>query len=270
MAEVEQLRGELAEARARIGFLEKLVDEDPLMPVVNRRAFVRELTRMLAFAQRYAVPASILYFDVNNMKQINDVHGHAAGDAALVAMAQVLIENVRTTDVVGRLGGDEMGVLLVQADQALAERKAGRACGAHRGARDDVAARSPFASPSPAAPMPLRSGDSAGEIIDAADRAMYRAKATMKQRRTSALRASGDDVGQQFRLELDDEILERELALLQALQVQMIGRHLFREPRNRLVEVAMLALERLDLRFQGFDVEIHDGNEPNRRPGSTV
>src|SRR5580658_8784911 len=49
MAEVEQLRHELEDARSRIGYLEKLVDEDPLMPVVNRRAFLRELSRMMAF-----------------------------------------------------------------------------------------------------------------------------------------------------------------------------------------------------------------------------
>src|ERR1700688_2119547 len=49
MAEVEALRRELGEARARIGYLERLADEDPLVPVANRRAFVRELTRMMSF-----------------------------------------------------------------------------------------------------------------------------------------------------------------------------------------------------------------------------
>ena len=180
MAEVDQLRGELSEARARIGFLEKLVDEDPLMPVVNRRAFVRELTRMLAFARRYAVPASIVYFDVNNMKQINDVHGHAAGDAALVAMAQVLVENVRTTDVVGRLGGDEMGVLLVQADQAHAERKAAELAALIE-ARETIWQRVPIRLTVAFGAYAFAGSDSASEIIEAADRAMYRTKATMKR-----------------------------------------------------------------------------------------
>ncbi|MGH7090246.1 MAG: hypothetical protein ACREFQ_15225, partial [Stellaceae bacterium] len=59
MAEVAQLRRQLDEAHSRIAYLEKLVDEDPLMPVVNRRAFVRELTRMMAFSQRYGVASSI-------------------------------------------------------------------------------------------------------------------------------------------------------------------------------------------------------------------
>lgn len=180
MAEVEQLRRELGDARARIGHLEKLVDEDPLVPLVNRRAFVRELTRMLAFAQRYGVPASVLYFDVNNMKQINDCFGHTAGDAALLAMAQVLQENVRTTDIVGRLGGDEMGVLLVQADQALADRKAAELAAlieANVTAWQGASIRLTVAHGAYA----FAQGDNAGEIIEAADRAMYRTKASMKR-----------------------------------------------------------------------------------------
>src|SRR5262249_40882603 len=72
MAEVEELRRELGEARARIGYLERLADEDPLMPIANRRAFVRELTRMMSFAQRYGTTASIVYFDINDLKLLND------------------------------------------------------------------------------------------------------------------------------------------------------------------------------------------------------
>ncbi len=53
LAEVQQLRRELEDSRARIGFLERLADEDALTPIANRRAFVRELTRMVAFTQRY-------------------------------------------------------------------------------------------------------------------------------------------------------------------------------------------------------------------------
>jgi diguanylate cyclase (GGDEF)-like protein len=180
MAEVDELRRELTEARSRIVHLEKLVDEDPLVPLVNRRAFVRELTRMLAFAQRYGVPASVLYFDVNNMKHINDRYGHAAGDAALVSMAKVLLENVRTTDIVGRLGGDEMGVLLVQADQPHADRKAAELAAlieAYETPWQHGVIRLGVAHGAYA----FAQGDSAGAIIDAADRAMYRTKALMKR-----------------------------------------------------------------------------------------
>jgi len=70
---------------------------------------VRQLTRTIAFSHRYGVPASVVYFDVNNMKLINDEHGHPAGDAALCHIAGVLRENTRSSDIVGRLGGDEFG-----------------------------------------------------------------------------------------------------------------------------------------------------------------
>jgi diguanylate cyclase (GGDEF)-like protein len=124
LGERDRLRDDLARARNRITSLERLADEDSLTPVANRRAFVRALTRMIAFAHRYGVPASVVYFDVNNMKHINDEHGHPAGDAALRHVAGVLRDNIRLSDVVGRLGGDEFGVILAQTDEAQAQDKA--------------------------------------------------------------------------------------------------------------------------------------------------
>jgi diguanylate cyclase (GGDEF)-like protein len=122
-AESELMRRELEDARARIASLERLADEDSLAPIANRRAFVRELSRMIAFSRRYGVPSSVVYFDVNGMKRINDAHGHPAGDAALRHVAEVLCANVRQSDVVGRLGGDEFGVILAQTNQAQASAK---------------------------------------------------------------------------------------------------------------------------------------------------
>lgn len=124
LAEVENLRQQLEQREQRIAYLEKLADEDPLGPVLNRRAFVREMSRMMAFAERYGARSSVLFFDVDDMKRINDTHGHGAGDAALGHVATMLLANVRSSDVVGRLGGDEFGVLLAQTDEAVAANKA--------------------------------------------------------------------------------------------------------------------------------------------------
>jgi diguanylate cyclase (GGDEF)-like protein len=124
IAEVQRMREELAQAQQRVSYLEKLADEDSLVPVANRRAFVRELGRMVAFAERYGTQSSVLYFDINGFKQVNDDFGHAAGDAALRHIAHILTTNVRESDVVGRLGGDEFGVILAQADAATAAEKA--------------------------------------------------------------------------------------------------------------------------------------------------
>jgi len=123
-AERDRLREESAKARLQIASLERLADEDALTPLANRRAFLRHLARMIAFTQRYGAPASIVYLDVNNLKQVNDAHGHAAGDAALRHVATVLAENIRTSDLIGRLGGDEFGVILAHTDEAHAQRKA--------------------------------------------------------------------------------------------------------------------------------------------------
>src|SRR5581483_432225 len=100
LAEIDQLRRDLGDARSRIEFLERLADEDPLIPVANRRAFLREVTRMIGFTQRYGAPASIIYIDVNHLKSINDSYGHAAGDAALMQIGRTLVEQVRNSDVV--------------------------------------------------------------------------------------------------------------------------------------------------------------------------
>lgn len=124
LTEIDDLRGEVSRLKAKLSEAEDLADRDALTPVLNRRAFVRELGRIRTFAQRYGSPASMVYFDLDGFKSVNDRYGHAAGDAALQAVAQRLSSNVRESDIVGRMGGDEFGVILVQADQATAEAKA--------------------------------------------------------------------------------------------------------------------------------------------------
>jgi len=122
--EIEALRVELAANNRRIAYLETLADRDPLTPVVNRRAFMRELDRAKSYAERYGGAASLVFIDLDQMKSLNDTHGHACGDRALMMVAETLIANVRASDVVGRLGGDEFGVILAQADAAAANEKA--------------------------------------------------------------------------------------------------------------------------------------------------
>jgi diguanylate cyclase (GGDEF)-like protein len=124
MSEVDNLRRELNQTRARLEDMEKAADQDGMLPLLNRRAFVRELTRYIAITGRYNTPASLIYFDLNHLKKTNDTHGHAAGDAVLHHFADVLVKHVRDSDCVGRLGGDEFGVLLSHANQEKALKKA--------------------------------------------------------------------------------------------------------------------------------------------------
>lgn len=124
LAEQDAAQAEIASLTTRLAEAELLADRDPLTPVLNRRAFVRELNRSAAFCQRYKATASLVYFDLDGFKDVNDSYGHAAGDAALAVVAQLLVDNVRESDVVGRLGGDEFAVILAQADQPAGSAKA--------------------------------------------------------------------------------------------------------------------------------------------------
>jgi diguanylate cyclase (GGDEF)-like protein len=115
--DVEQLKLSLAEAEAS-------ADHDTLAPIYNRRAFVREVQRILAMVKRHEVEASLIYFDLNNFKSINDAHGHPAGDAVIRAIGEILIRQTRQTDVVGRIGGDEFAVVLTHVGAEAAAAKA--------------------------------------------------------------------------------------------------------------------------------------------------
>lgn len=124
MAEVNRLRQDLEQATERLESVQAVADQDSLLPLLNRRAFVREMSRIISFGDRYDLSASLIYFDLDGFKSVNDTHGHAAGDAVLKHVAGILVENVRGSDVVGRLGGDEFGVILAKADRLQAENKA--------------------------------------------------------------------------------------------------------------------------------------------------
>ncbi|HVY87074.1 MAG TPA: GGDEF domain-containing protein [Caulobacterales bacterium] len=100
-----------------------LADRDTLTPTLNRRAFMRALHRTMSEAERYKTPAAVLYLDLDGFKGVNDEYGHAAGDAVLRQVGRMLVDQVRESDAVGRLGGDEFGVILnrVTADEARAK-----------------------------------------------------------------------------------------------------------------------------------------------------
>ncbi|MGE0596569.1 MAG: GGDEF domain-containing protein [Hyphomonadaceae bacterium] len=125
LAALEQMAAECDELREQLAIAEALADRDTLTPTFNRRAFLRELHRTMSEVERYKTPAAVLYIDLDGFKAINDSHGHAAGDAVLRHVGRMLTDSVRESDIVGRLGGDEFGVILnrVPADEAHAKAK---------------------------------------------------------------------------------------------------------------------------------------------------
>lgn len=120
--EHETLTAELVASRAE---LEYRARHDGLTGLLTRTEFRHAADRALALTCRTGRPASVVLVDLDLFKQVNDNWGHPTGDAVLVAVANVLQAGVRTTDLVGRLGGEEFIVLLpstdLQAALALAE-----------------------------------------------------------------------------------------------------------------------------------------------------
>jgi diguanylate cyclase (GGDEF)-like protein len=178
-AEVERLVTELERSRARIVDLEAKVDIDPLTDLLNRRGFERELKRSVAYVKRYGVGAALIFLDLDNFKPVNDRHGHAAGDTVLKAVAAAIVAQVRASDVVARIGGDEFAVLLWNVDGAAAAAKAAaleRAVYA-TAVRWSASTLVVGASAGVALAAAL---DSAGELLARADAAMYARKYARK------------------------------------------------------------------------------------------
>lgn len=179
MQEVEDLRRDLTNANKRLRELEDLADMDTLLPIPNRRAFVRELNRMIRFAERYGTPSTLMFVDMNDLKKINDQYGHEAGDRALFHLARTLRDNLRGTDMVGRLGGDEFGILLSQADSGVGTEKAQKLA--------DAVANTPLSLGDENVAVRFAYGiytfggsDDAEAAITKADEAMYEHKRAMK------------------------------------------------------------------------------------------
>lgn len=103
---------EIDDLQSRLDRLQRLAVTDELTGILNRRGFEEELSRTLSAARRYGEEGILVYLDLDGFKEINDTFGHAAGDAALRLVGELLSANVRLTDRVGRLGGDEFAVLL--------------------------------------------------------------------------------------------------------------------------------------------------------------
>ncbi len=98
--------------RLRLEELAWLASHDALTGLVNRRRFEEEVATRLAEAQRYGTGGALLSIDLDEFKPINDTHGHAAGDAVLRSVAELLRSATRASDLAARIGGDEFAVLL--------------------------------------------------------------------------------------------------------------------------------------------------------------
>jgi len=174
-SENDRLTLELNEMRLRLLDLERKADTDPLVPIYNRRAFMREVDRAKTVMLRYDILSCVIFFDLNGFKAINDQYGHSIGDQLLRLVGDALLDNVRSCDLVARLGGDEFGVILFKSTIAEAKAKAASlACRVAEVCVDMPTAKVCVSTAWGVAPCEAE--DTAEQILARADRAMYVAK----------------------------------------------------------------------------------------------
>jgi diguanylate cyclase (GGDEF)-like protein len=176
LEEIARLRADISRLEGRVAELDRLAHQDPLVPLLNRRGMLRELEMMIARHERHGTPAAMLFVDLDDLKMLNDKYGHMGGDAALVNVAEKLLEGTRANDCVARLGGDEFCVLLDHADEKSALETAERLV-------DSIACEDCLFE---GMPLPLsvaigvtliQRGDTPATVLARADKAMYRVKA---------------------------------------------------------------------------------------------
>jgi diguanylate cyclase (GGDEF)-like protein len=156
-----------------VAALESQAREDPVTQLPNRRAFDEQLERALASARRGPSPLSLLIVDVDRFKDVNDLRGHPAGDAALRCVAESLRAATRDADAIARLGGDEFAVLMADCDAADGLRVA-------RAVRSEVSVRTAAAGERITVSVGVattRDGRGTGAaLLAASDAALYDAK----------------------------------------------------------------------------------------------
>jgi diguanylate cyclase (GGDEF)-like protein/PAS domain S-box-containing protein len=193
---------EVGERKALQDRLSHQAWHDPLTGLANRATFLAQVAGALTRATEEGTRDALLFIDLDGFKPVNDLHGHAAGDDVLRIVAQRIVATLRPSDLAGRFGGDEFGVLLRDADHATAGQVSerlvaaigrpivlppadavaggGRAASPRRmrvGASIGVALS---ARPAAAAPVP-----DVQALLRAADHAMYEAKRARSQARTA-------------------------------------------------------------------------------------
>jgi diguanylate cyclase (GGDEF)-like protein len=157
--------------------LRHLAVSDPLTGIANYRRLIAALVEEIGRAERLRQTFAVVLLDVDQLKSINDRHGHLAGGRALCRVADAMVASCRNTDVPARFGGDEFAVILPESDEATAWKVADRVC-------ETLSAdgETPPVSVSIGVALFPRDGESADGLLAAADRRLYGMKARGRAR----------------------------------------------------------------------------------------
>jgi diguanylate cyclase (GGDEF)-like protein len=168
-------------ASGREAALRRLAALDPLTGILNRRAFLAAATRAVEQRRRLGGPLSVIAFDVDRFKALNDAHGHAAGDVALQRICEAAAAALRPDEPFGRIGGDEFAIVLpgvALADAVAVAQRIGEAAAALPGPRQVTLSLGV---------VERGTGDELfAETLARADAALYRAKAAGRDRVAAA------------------------------------------------------------------------------------
>ncbi|MEM9842091.1 MAG: sensor domain-containing diguanylate cyclase [Pseudomonadota bacterium] len=180
----------------------ELATIDPLTKALNRRAFMRFSARELARFNRDNSKLATLMLDIDHFKQVNDVHGHAMGDNVLAKMISVASSVLRQEDLIGRLGGEEFAIVLVDTDAAGAKQVAERLRLAIKQVQFPSEAGPFHVSVSIGISEPVFAEGSIDHALERADAALYQAKRNGRDRvetanGTQPVTPSNSDAGTQ-------------------------------------------------------------------------
>ncbi len=174
-SEIAKLKRENRALSIALAEMERVAERDMLTPLFNRRYFLSALHQRIARVDRHGDRVVLIYVDVDGLKAINDRFGHAAGDFALIEMANRLSSAMRDCDVLARIGGDEFGILLDQCGLSEARSKLRRLSATVSDEEVQFDGHRFTLSATFGMSM-ITAGASAEELIGHADQDMYRAK----------------------------------------------------------------------------------------------
>jgi diguanylate cyclase len=176
------LKDQLLRQREMAEAMHRLAHTDQLTGVANRRELYSELQKETHKSERYKRPLSIIFFDLDNFKSVNDTYGHDCGDGVLREVVGATERVLRTTDRLGRWGGEEFVVLAPETDLQKASRLAERL-------RVEIANHRSGSAPTVTASLGFaqyEAGDTPETLIKRADQALYKAKILGRNRAVPA------------------------------------------------------------------------------------